>query len=510
MDTLQTYDELPYDSLPLPETQPDFLAALAHLHGFEAPDPSRARVLELGCASGGNLIPLASRYPESECVGVELSRVQAEEGARFVSQLGLGNVRILHGDLADMPSDLGEFDYIIAHGVFSWVPPAVQEALLEVCRQHLAANGLAYISFNVAAGWDKLQRLRAALIESSLIERTQVDLPAPQRYSRARALLDEMELTEADPVLLKEIAHLKIAAPSYLFHEYLAEFNVPMTFSDFAAKLDAHELRYVGEASPRNAVVELENAWGLIPESMAGRWMEAEAALDHALTTRFRRALVSRSDAPFAQPSCANKLVDLAFYADLTSEEEIDLGTHTEQLFVNPSGHSFPVAAPIAKAAMMALSMAYPNAMRYDDLYAAAQSVIAEAESGVAGVQDEAQFREGLFQLVMLHGIMPTVSDWQFDSGLDVHPCAQSLARMQAMMPGWVVSGARHVAMDMDEPGRTLLSQLDGSRSSDELAAFMYTGLLESGLNLTCEQVNALVQQQLWLFSRHGLLGISR
>ncbi|MGK2951968.1 MAG: SAM-dependent methyltransferase, partial [Thiobacillus sp.] len=89
MDTLESYDELPYDSLPLPETQPDFLAAMAKLHGFDAPDPSRARILELGCAQGGNLIPLAWRWPVSTCVGVELSRVQAEAGAAFIQSLGL-------------------------------------------------------------------------------------------------------------------------------------------------------------------------------------------------------------------------------------------------------------------------------------------------------------------------------------------------------------------------------------------------------------------------------------
>jgi SAM-dependent methyltransferase len=123
MKTLESYDELPYDSLPLPETQPDFLAAMAKLHGFDAPDPAHARILELGCAQGGNLIPLAWRWPEATCVGVELSRVQAEAGADFIRSIGLSNARILHGDLAALPDDLGEFDFIIAHGVFSWVPP---------------------------------------------------------------------------------------------------------------------------------------------------------------------------------------------------------------------------------------------------------------------------------------------------------------------------------------------------------------------------------------------------
>ncbi|MGB9129655.1 MAG: class I SAM-dependent methyltransferase, partial [Thiobacillus sp.] len=272
MDTLASYDELPYDSLPLPETQPDFLAAVAKLHGFDAPDPSHARILELGCAQGGNLIPLAWRWPGSDCVGVELSRAQAEAGAAFIQALGLSNARILHGDLAALPDDLGEFDYIVAHGVFSWVPPSVQQALLDVCRRHLSPRGIAYISFNVAAGWQALQPLRAALIE-----RTSAELPAPRRHQQALRVLDALQSEWSDPLLLKEIAYLKTAAPSYLFHEYLAEFNAPMPFTEFAAQLDAHGLRYVGEAGPRRAVVELEDAWGLIPESMAGRWLDAEA-----------------------------------------------------------------------------------------------------------------------------------------------------------------------------------------------------------------------------------------
>src|SRR5574340_492176 len=213
MDTLASYDELPYDSLPLPETQPDFLAAVARLHGFEAPDPRGARILELGGAQGGNLIPLAWRWPDSDCVGVELSRVQAEAGADFIRRLGLSNVRIVHGDLAALPADLGKFDYIIAHGVFSWVPPAIQRALLDVCRRHLTPHGVAYVSFNVAAGWVRLLPLRTALVE-----RTAADLTAPARFAEARRVLDELEAEWRDPVLLKEIAYLKSAAPSYLFH----------------------------------------------------------------------------------------------------------------------------------------------------------------------------------------------------------------------------------------------------------------------------------------------------
>jgi SAM-dependent methyltransferase len=501
MDTLASYDELPYDSLPLPETQPDFLAAMAKLHGFDAPDPRRARILELGCAQGGNLIPLAWRWPESDCVGVELSRVQAEAGAAFIERLGLPNVRIVHGDLAALPDDLGAFDYIIAHGVFSWVPPTVQQALLDVCRRHLSPQGVAYVSFNVAAGWATLLPLRAALLA-----RTAGVAHAPQRYAAARAVLDQLSREWDDPVLLDEIAYLKTAAPSYLFHEYLADCNAPMSFGEFAAQLDAHGLRYVGEAGPRRAAVELEDAWGLIPESMAGRWLDAECALDDALGTRFRRALVARADAPCAQPPKADALDALAFYADLACDEELDLEHDDEQAFVNPAGNTFRVADALAKAALMALSSAYPRALSYADLVAALHAV--RDAFGVAGEGDAGRFRQAWFSLVMMHCVMPILPEQVVSKLADEpgsHPHAHALARLQAAMPGWVVSGMRHVAIDLDAPARALLQKLDGSRDQAALVAEMATYLTEAGIALPPEQRAQRVDFLLWQLVRQGV-----
>ncbi len=498
MDTLARYDELPYDSLPLPETQPDFLAALAKLHGFDAPDPSRARVLELGCAQGGNLIPLAWRWPESDCVGVELSRVQAEAGAAFVRRLGLANVRIRHADLAALPGDLGKFDYIIAHGVFSWVPPRVQEALLEVCRRHLSPKGLAYVSFNVAAGWERLQPLRAALLE-----RTDAGLPAPERHRQALAVLDHLEAEWRDPLCLKEIAYLKTAAPSYLFHEYLADINQAMTFAGFMESLDAHGLRYVGEAGPRRVRVVLEDAWGLIPESMAGRWMDAEIALDDTLPTRFRRALIAPGEAPCAHPPQPDAMTELAFYADLACDQEIDLDAGVAQHFVNPAGNCFPVTQPALKAALMLLSMRYPAAIDYAGLADATRALLAEHG---ASRFDESVFREALFDLVMLHGVTPTVWPGRFAEAPGELPRVHDLARAQACAAGWIVSGARHVAVDADFAGRQLLGALDGSRTPDQLVAWMQERLAENGLALPREQIAELTRRQLWLYVRQGLI----
>lgn len=500
MDTLDSYDELPYESLPVAEAQPDFLAALARLHGFDAPDPRHARILEIGCAEGGNLIPLAWRWPRAECVGVELSREQAAAGNRFIAALGLTNVTIAHADLAALPADLGEFDYIIAHGVFSWVPPGVQDALLRVCRTHLSPRGLAYLSFNVEAGWKPLLGLR-----ETLLARTDARLAAPERCAAARAVLDTLAAESPGAEFAEEIAFLRTASASYFFHEYLDACNSPMRFQDFVSRLDTHALRFVGEASPRHAVAALEDSWGYAPEGMLARWMDAEAALDDAYAVRFRRALLARSDAACAQPVSATALDALAFYADLGSEDEIDLEQSNPQWFSTPAGARFPVAEPLMKAAVMTLAEAYPAALPYGALIQSARALLS-ACGVTADAAGEPAFREALFALVIAHGVMPTVIAGEQMVAPPAQPRAHALARQQAANYPWAVTGGRHLALDLDAAARYLLGLLDGTRSRATLARLMQSALADLGAVHTLADVEQLTDRQLWTFARQGLL----
>src|SRR5262245_30879492 len=139
------YDALPYPSMPFAYTQPSHLAALARVYGLEAPPAEDARVLELGCASGGNIIPLAARFPKAHFLGIDLSSRQVEAGNRRAAALGLGNIDIRQGDLAEIRLRGQTFDYVICHGVFSWVPQAAQDAILQLCADTLSPNGLAVI-----------------------------------------------------------------------------------------------------------------------------------------------------------------------------------------------------------------------------------------------------------------------------------------------------------------------------------------------------------------------------
>jgi SAM-dependent methyltransferase len=494
-DTLPSYDELPYDRLPFPETEPDFLAALARLHGFQAGDARKARVLELGCAQGGNLIPMAARYPDSEFVGIDLSRVQVEEGRAFIVQAGLANIRLLHGDIAALPDDLGAFDFIIAHGVYSWVPDFVRAALFSACRRLLAPQGIAYVSFNVEAGWRTYGRLRR-----SLLEQDRPELAPMQRAERARGVLATLSFDDAR--LQKEVEYLQKASASYLFHEYLSDINQAFSFTQFADFAASHGLRYLGEAGPRRARVVLADDLELSAEARYRRWLKAEAGLDDALETRFRRALLVRDDAVLPQPQRADLLAALCYSAELSSDDELDFSKAGEQHFSTSAGERFPVSHPLLKAFLVGVASAYPQVVDYAQVTARALELA--REYGYRGEADGA-FLEALLDCVQmqglrLHGFCPARAAASLD-----FPQAAALARAQAGA-GWPVTNAFHLALDVDEWGRRLLVAMNGNASVEALALYLRRELREAGIQAESEQAAAHVLAYLEFFLRQGLL----
>ncbi len=148
-----SYDRTPYKSYPFCQTHPDRLATIASLFGLMPAPVHRCRVLELGCASGGNLIPMAEQFPDGTFLGIDSSIRQVGDGLRLVESLGLGNIELRHEDIVAFPVKGQEFDYIICHGVFSWVSDEVQRRILEICRKCLAPAGIAYVSYNTYPGW---------------------------------------------------------------------------------------------------------------------------------------------------------------------------------------------------------------------------------------------------------------------------------------------------------------------------------------------------------------------
>ena len=151
--TATAYDAVPYKDYPYPFTHPRCLETTATLFGMRPPDIRRCRTLELGCAAGGNLIPQALDLPEATFLGIDLSERQITQGRRTLEDLGQKNIELRQANLMDIDESWGQFDYIISHGVFSWLPPVVQDKLLEVSARNLSPQGVAFVSYNVYPGW---------------------------------------------------------------------------------------------------------------------------------------------------------------------------------------------------------------------------------------------------------------------------------------------------------------------------------------------------------------------
>src|SRR5262249_42544879 len=151
------------------------------------------RVLELGCGDGGNLIPMAFTLPKSCFTGLDLAGTAIARGRSLLGALDLSNIRLLHLDLLDVSVDFGEFDYIIAHGLYSWVPPHVRKRILEICKLHLATNGVAYISYNTYPGG----HLRDAL-RNMMLFHVRNTAGAEQRSRQARELLEFLVASHAE------------------------------------------------------------------------------------------------------------------------------------------------------------------------------------------------------------------------------------------------------------------------------------------------------------------------
>lgn len=493
--TLPTYDELPYDSLPLPEAHPEYLAAIARLHGFAAADPRRARVLELGCASGGNLLPIAWYAPDSPCIGIELSRVQAEAGQALTSAAGIVNARILHDDLAALPESLGEFDYIIAHGLYSWVSPAVQSAVLRLCARHLADNGIAYVSYNVLPGWSSRQALRKYLLQQVARVRT----PSEQVDAARRALVQLAAEWAGStlgrfPDLPAEIAYLEKASAGYLYHEYLADINEPLAFGEFLSRAHTQGLGYLCDAGA-----------GLCARQVPLRAALAEQRFDEQEHTRFRRSLLIRHGSPRETPEPDVALETLAFHASLRCDEEVDLDTPTPQRFTNSRGTDFVVRRPLCKAAFIVLAAVYPESISYRDLLEAARGLLQQF-GATALIDDLELFRQEWLSLVHAHATRANITTQTFFSDLSVAPRAHALARAQAASGAGTVAGAHHAALDLDAGSRDLLSLLDGGNSRIALTAKLLARCEARGEGLSVEEVAANNDRLLQLFARNALL----
>ena len=502
-----SYDRVPYPSASQHRTHPDHLAALAILHGLEPAPPDHCRVLELGCADGGNLVPMAIEMPESRFVGIDLSPRQIETGRAFVGELGLKNLELQARSLLDVDAGLGEFDYIICHGVFSWVARPVQEKILAICRENLAPNGVAYVSYNTFPGW----HLRGMVRDMVLFHTRGVDDPE-ERTARAfemvRFLAESAgEGQDAHAVFLRTARdHFEEhkERPSYLIHEYLEETNDPVYFNEMAERAGRHGLQYLTEADPH--LTEIGNLPAGVAEGLqrfASDRIALEQYLDFVLNRTFRRTLFCHAELPLERTATPERLRRLfAASSAKPLSPEPDLSPGRSESFRDSEGKVFSSSHPLAKSVLVALASAWPRALAFDNLLQGGdENALADLLASL--------FWNGVIDL---HALPPLCTEM-----VSILPRTSSLARRQALA-GLLVTNQRRRVIKLDDPiARFLLLHLDGSRDRGSLVRLLEWEVKEGRLNLEVDGrpvaperlpkvLEALLDQQLRKMAEHALL----
>jgi methyltransferase-like protein/cyclopropane fatty-acyl-phospholipid synthase-like methyltransferase len=470
-----SYDDLPYPSSPFPQTHPDHLASIATLFELTPVPADACRVLELGCAAGGNLIPMAVAFPGSHFVGVDYSDRQIQEGRKTVAALGLKNIELRRASILDVGEGYGEFDYILCHGVYSWVPEEVQAGILRVMRDRLTEHGVGYVSYNTFPGWHMRGLIRDMMCYH--VSRHK-DLPPLGRVGQARGLLNflvrsvQNEKSAYSLLLKHELETLQKHSDSYLFHEHLEENNDPIYFFEFNERLHAHKLRYLGEADFRVMVHStLPPDVREVLNQVAPNLIQMEQYLDFLRNRTFRQTLVVHEHHRPNYTLHPNKMAAFHLASPLKPKSaNPDVAGATAEEFVGLNELTLTAADPIVKAALVYLAEVWPRAVHFNAVFTQARSrIAAEANSPPQAPIDADRFLLAKAVLTAYAGGSSSVIElWlrppAFATAVSDRPLASPLARLQAAS-GPAVSTLRHQVVTLSEFDRQLLPYLDGSRT---------------------------------------------
>jgi protein-L-isoaspartate O-methyltransferase len=479
------YDEIPYAALPHAVTHPDRLATVATFLGMHPPDVAQCCVLEVGCNDGANLIPMAMSLPSAEFVGCDLSARALAAGRRTIAELGLSNITLVEEDLAVLSPSHGTFDYIVAHGVYSWVPAQIRDALFALVNARLSSNGVMFVSFNALPGC----RVRQAAWEVLHAHVDRIDDPR-MRLSEARKLARILAdggkaWYDADEAVRAEFRAIAERTDSALCHDDLAVPNDPFYFRDFVTHAGRFGLKYLAEAD-----VHSMSAAGVSADARAFLAtldpLSREQYLDFVRLRRFRQSLLQKGESQSAITLHPKRIGEMHVSADpslLRAAEAGKVGDLARAL--DPAnGENGPV-----RMLLDALVQGSPGATRVENLRQRVGGLPRPLEAILTDAFVSA--------VVTLHVHPPSVSPT-----VTQRPVASPLARLQARGNDEVTTLLHMRARLPDIHARQLLTLLDGTRDRVALASAMNGPAFGHDL----DKARAFVDYALEQFARLALL----
>lgn len=499
-----SYDDVLYAGHSYIHSHPNTLSTIARLRGLNPARLRNCRVLELGCASGENLIPMAEHLPAAEFVGIDLSVRQIERGHTYLERTGIKNVELRQMNILDLDNSLGDFDYILAHGIYSWVPPVVRDRLLAVCRERLRPHGVAYVSYNTFPGWHFFQIARNMMLYR--IRNTEEPLA---RAKIAREFIEQMadfvKPANGDFSVFPDLyrgfiqtyhsflTQSALREDAHFLHDELEEVNDPVYFHEFVAHAARHDLQYLGDANfssmmafnlPRDAAQMLQ--------SIAADRIEMEQYIDFLRNRSFRYTLLCHRAAPLRNQIDMDSLGDFYVASNLKVEEGADLLGSSLVKFSDGGAASIATNHPVSKVAFHVIQRTWPAFYQIKDLlplaYAEMKSLSDDAFCPEQLTADQRKVDRKVLTTNLLKAyatsdnllrlfyerprMVPTLSEF---------PQAAEWTRLQARQSE-IVTNSFHFRVQLDPLTRFLLIRLDGTRRLADLVQEVMKGPMADNL----------------------------
>lgn len=501
-----TYDQVPYSSFTFPQTRPDRLATLAAFYGMDPAPPDRCRVLELGCGDGTNLASFAHILPESEFVGIDLSKVHIDLAKNTASELRLSNLEFICDDVMNVSRErFGEFDYIIAHGLFSWVPDFVREKVLQIYSECLAEQGVGYVSYNAYPGC-KLREMLWDMMKyyTSGVEDPMQKVAGGIQYLNFLNFAAEKE-TAYQTVINAELSLYSQRTAENVFHDDFSPLNRPFYFHEFVGLIAEKGLQFLSE---------VDAFWtesNLRPEIAAkldelDDVVKREQFADFIKGRPFRSSLICRASISLDRGPKAEILRSfyLASQVEPAPSTPNAGGSETAANFRSVEGNEFSVASPLTGTILTLLHSAWSRCIALEELL--------DNASRITGLFDQASIDAALDELlglfkkgyVYLHRFKP-----EFPVEPSERPTASRFAQWQIRKKCADITALSGMNLKPDSDLMNLLLLLcDGSRTRPQLLDEMARRVQVPGEQREAflRELPEIVEQKLIDFARLGLL----
>ena len=342
----EIYADLGYLSQPFPYASAPFLESYARLLGLSPAPAATARILEIGSSYGGNLMSQALFYPQATFTGIEIAPTQVSVGKTYIDQLGITNLELLEGDVNESHHHLGTYDYIIAHGFYSWVDDETKDNFLRLCKEHLAENGILYMSYNTYPGWHKMDSVRA-LLKFANKDIDTLNHREKVRHGKTVASKLGALMLEYDTVKVQQGPFLQSLRQTlqkqdcYVGHDHLEPVNTPVSFHQCMYHMTEHGFTYLCDCDLNLSFPDVydETLRTKLQELAPHDPLAREQYIDFMLNTAFRKSL-------FTHKGATPKRITETSVTDAGFQHSLEQFLFTLRI---PSEHLEPIFEDLAK-----------------------------------------------------------------------------------------------------------------------------------------------------------------